>query len=54
MRLNFLTTNLNTISIQLLDSGKDSIFRKKWVRINNYLCTCLLNPDQLNFCSICM
>ena len=39
MRLNFLTTNLNTISIQLLDSEKDSIFRKKWVRTNSYICT---------------
>jgi hypothetical protein len=39
MRLNFFTANLNKISIKLLDSGKDSIFRKKWVRTNNYICT---------------
>jgi hypothetical protein len=33
MRLIFFTANLNKISIKLLDSGKDSIFRKKWFEL---------------------
>lgn len=47
MLLNFFTTKMSRNYIPVLDSEKDSIFRKKWVQINSYICTCLLNPDQL-------